>query len=318
MGTAYRFRGSPSFRFESMSQMTFSLKSTSSRPNSASLNRHPRCAQISKTVSIQSARSAKAARAAAKSLVDSSFFGFGAVRGILASARGFLVQSSRRSASCMTKEKSFSSSRAVLCEAPWSLRQSMNWLACSYRMSAGCLRLPNRIHSTQRDQASEYRFFECAFEKCAVKYGGAHSMKSPWWRGASWASRRAAASAMRCALRVSLGSSMRHLVDSSRQRPVSRSRYLRIQNEDLGVCRKNAMASDSHMLPHASTKIVWDKVGERCFAGVCVEGNSLPLHHEAVVCFVFEALAGDSHTAPTKNLGVAGVQRLGIWSGGAL
>jgi hypothetical protein len=93
---------------------------------------------------------------------------------------------------------------------------------------------------------------------------------------------------------------------------------LRILNDDLGVCRKNAMASDSHMLPHASTKIVWDKVGERCFAGVCVEGNSLPLHHEARFCLVFEALAGDSHTAPTKNLGVAGVQRLGIWSGGAL
>lgn len=76
------------------------------------------------------------------------------------------------------------------------------------------------------------------------------------------------------------------------------------------------MCEDSHNLPHASTRIVWDKVGERCFRGVYDAGNSLPLHHEAILCLVFQAFARGSHTAPTNFDGLAGVQGRALSFGG--
>ena len=76
------------------------------------------------------------------------------------------------------------------------------------------------------------------------------------------------------------------------------------------------MCEDSHNLPHASTRIVWDKVGERCFGGVYDAGNSLPLHHEAILFLVFQAFTGGSHTAPTISGGLAGVQGRALSFGG--
>jgi hypothetical protein len=152
------------------------------------------------------------------------------------------------------------------------------------------------------------------FSKWDSKYAGAHSTKSPC-RGAVSASRFEATSANRCAFRVCFASSILHRVDSSRHFPESRSRYFRTQNADFEVFRKNAMPPNSHKLPHTSTKIVWDKVGFCSLTTPYKIQNSLPLHHEAMLYIVFEALAGGSHTAPTFFWVFADVQQAAFSSG---
>jgi len=81
-----------------------------------------------------------------------------------------------------------------------------------------------------------------------------------------------------------------------------------------GFCGVSHAHRISHKLPHAPTKKKWLEVGQCCKSGVYVSERTLPLHHRAIYCLVFEALAGDSHMAPTNSCGVAAVQQRGIWS----
>lgn len=147
---------------------------------------------------------------------------------------------------------------------------------------------------------------------------GTQDTKAPSRVGATCASRRDSSSAMRCARRLALGSSASHLVDLSTHRPVSRSRDLNIQKRDFSLRTKCAMATKSHMVPHASIKMMQNDAGYCCKSTTCACKNSLPLHHRARLSFDFEALAGHSHTTPTNFSAVAGVQLRSLCMGRGL
>ena len=147
---------------------------------------------------------------------------------------------------------------------------------------------------------------------------GTQATKSPFSVGATCASRRDSSSAMRCALRVAFASSASHFVDLSLHCPESRSRYLKTQKRVFSLRTKCAISANSHMLPHASIKMLQNDAGYCCKSTFYAGGRFLPLHHRASLYLNFKALAGYSHTTPTNFFGVAGVQRTPLCRGRSL
>lgn len=84
------------------------------------------------------------------------------------------------------------------------------------------------------------------------------------------------------------------------------------------LCNVSHAHRNSHTLPHEASVLKWGKGVKRSKSTNVFSKYCLPLHHRASLSLNFEALAGDSHTTPTKFSAVAGVQQTALCTGRGL